>query len=142
MEQLKFSQMYPQDSLRHARLASATIALDYVVAMGSNWNLGFNVTSSYKDDYNPTTQLYSKSWWQDSYWVTNASLSLYSSDDTWQLFVRGINLGGEYYAATGSVAPFSGNPALTGTNDASGQPDFFQFVNGGQQFILGMTYRM
>ena len=52
------------------------------------------------------------------------------------------NLGEEYYSATGSVAPFSGNPALTGTNDASGRPDFFQFVNGGRQFIPGVTYRM
>ncbi len=130
------------EALSNAPDLSATLALNYVVAMGSNWNLGFNVTSSYKDDYNPTTQLYPKSWWQESYWVTNASLSLYSSDDTWQLFVRGINLGEEYYAATGSVAPFSGNPALTGTNDASGLPDFFQFVNGGRQFILGVTYRM
>ena len=104
--------------------------------------MAVNLTSSYKDDYNPTTQLYPKSHWQDSYWVTNASLSLYSSDDTWQLYARGINLGEEYYSATGSVSPFSGNPGLTGTSDASGQPDFFQFVNGGRQFILGVTYRM
>ena len=130
------------EALSNAPDVSATLALDYVVAMGSNWNMGFNVTSSYKDDYNPTTQLYPKSWWQDSYWVINASLSLFSSDDTWEVFVRGMNLGNEYYAATGSVSPFSGNPALTGTNDASGAPDFFQFVNGGQQFILGVTYRM
>lgn len=130
------------ESLSNAPDVSATLALDYVVALGSNWNTGFNVTSSYKDDYNPTTQLYPKSWWQDSYWVINASLSLYSSDDTWAFYVRGINLGGEYYAATGSVSPFSGNPRLTGTNDPSGAPDFFQFVNGGQQFLLGVTYRM
>ena len=130
------------EALSNAPDLSATLALDYVVAMGNNWNLGFNVTSSYKDDYNPTTQLYPKSWWQDSFWLTNASLSLYSSDDTWQFFVRGINLGEEYYSATGSVAPFSGNPALTGTADGSGLPDFFQFVNGGRQMMLGMTYRM
>ena len=130
------------EALSNAPDLSATLALDYVASIGSNWNLGFNVTSSYKDDYNPTTQLYPKSWWQDSYWVTNASLSLFSSEDTWQLFVRAINLGGEYYSATGSVAPFSGSPALTGTTDGSGLPDFFQFVNGGRQFILGVTYRM
>ena len=130
------------EALSNAPDLSATLALDYVVSIGSNWNLGFNVTSSYKDDYNPTTQLYPKSWWQDSYWVTNASLSLFSSEDTWQLFVRAINLGEEYYSATGSVAPFSGRPALTGTADGSGLPDFFQFVNGGRQFILGVTYRM
>lgn len=130
------------EALSNAPDLSATFALDYVVAMGSNWNMAVNLTSSYKDDYNPTTQLYPKSHWQDSYWVTNASLSLYSSDDTWQLYARGINLGEEYYSATGSVSPFSGNPGLTGTSDASGQPDFFQFVNGGRQFILGVTYRM
>ena len=130
------------ESLSNAPDVSATLALDYVVAISSNWNTGFNVTSSYKDEYNPTTQLYPESWWQDSYWVINASLSLYSSDDTWEFYVRGINLGGEYYAATGSVAPFSGRATLTGTNDPSGVPDFFQFVNGGQQFLLGVTYRM
>ena len=130
------------EALSNAPDLSATLALDYVMAMGNNWNLGFNLTSSYKDDYNPTAQLYPKSWWQDSYWVTNASLSLFSSDDTWELFVRGLNLGGEYYAATGSVAPFSGRATLTGTNDPSGVPDFFQFVNGGRQYILGLTYRL
>jgi len=110
--------------------------------VGGNWNLGFNITSSYKDDYNPTSSLYPESWWQQAYWLTNASVSLYSPDDTWEFFVRGINLGNEYYSATGSATPFSGNAMLTGTNDASGRPDFFQFVNGGRQFLLGMRYRL
>lgn len=128
------------EPLSNASDVSATLALDYVVAIGGEWNMGFNVTSSYKDDYNPTSSLYPESWWQESYWVTNASVSLYSADDTWKFFVRGINLGNEYYAATGSS--LGGNPNLTGTNDPSGLPDLFQFVNGGQQFLLGMTYRL
>lgn len=128
------------EPLSNAPDVSAALALDYVVAVGSRWNLGLNVTASYKDDYNPTTQLFPESWWQESYWVTNASVSLYSSDDTWEFFVRGLNLGNEYYSAAGSS--LGGNPGLNGTNDPSGQPDFFQFVNGGQQFILGVTYRM
>ena len=130
------------ESLFGASDVSATLAVDYSTSVASNWNLAFNVTAAYKDDYNPTAQLYPKSWWQDSYWVINASVSLYSSDDTWELFIRGINLFDEYYSATGSVNPFSGNSALTGTTDSSGLPDFFQFVNGGQQFVLGMTYRL
>lgn len=130
------------EPLSNASDVSATLALDYQVAVGTNWNLGFNITGSYKDEYNPTSSLYPESWWQDSYWVINASLSLYSSDDTWEFFVRGINLDEVYYSATGSAVPFSGNSALTGTTDSSGLPDFFQFVNGGRQFMLGMSYRL
>ncbi len=130
------------EPLVNASDVSATIALDYVVAVSGNWNLGLNVTASYKDDYNPTSQSYPESWWQQAYWVTNASAMLSSSDDTWEFFVRGINLGNEYYSATGSAIPFTGDATLTGTTDASGRPDFFQFVNGGLQLVLGMAYRM
>ena len=128
------------ESLPNASDLSATLALDYVVAVGNNWNLSFNVTSSYKDEYNPSTVLLPKDWWQDSYWVTNASVSLFSSDDKWEFFARGINLGGEYYSATASVT--GGNGSLTGTNDPSGQPDVYKFVNGGEQYMLGVKYRM
>lgn len=130
------------ESLPNSSDVSATFALDYMVEVGSDWNLGFNITTSYKDDYNPTSSLYPESWWQESYWLTNASASLRSSDDSWEFFVRGINLGDEYYSATGSDTPFSGNGDFTGTTDPSGLPDFFQFVNGGRQLMLGVTYRM
>ena len=129
------------EPLSNAPDVSATLAADYLVSVSDYWNLAFNVTASFKDDYNPTTQFFPKIWWQDSYWVTNASVSLYSSNNTWEFFFRGLNLGNEYYSATGSTSPFSGNGALTGTADGSGLPDFFQFVNGGRQFVFGMTYR-
>lgn len=130
------------EPLVNASDVSATLSFDYLVSVSDNWNLGFNVTASFKDEYNPTSSLYPESWWQDSYWVTNASLHLSSADDTWELFLRGINIGDEYYSATGSAVPFSGNSALTGTTDPSGQPDFFQFINGGKQIVLGLTYRL
>ena len=130
------------ESLQNASDVSATLALDYLVAIGSDWNLALNVTSSYKDDYNPTTQSYPESYWQESYWVHNASVSLFSSDDTWEFFVRGLNLSDEYYSATGSGVPFTGSGATTGTSDPSGLQDFFQFANGGRQVMIGLTYRM
>lgn len=129
-------------SIPYASDVSATLAMDYQVAVSDGWNMGFNVTASFKDDYNPTSSDYPEAWYQQSYWLTNASVSVFSSDDKWEFFVRGINLGEEYYTATGSNVPLTGSAATTGTNDASGLPDFFQFINGGRQVMLGMTYRL
>lgn len=130
------------DPLTVAPDLNATFGVDYTVALGGNWNLGVNVTTSYKDDYNPSSQSFPKSWWQDSFWWTNASLSLSSADNKWEFYVRGENLGDEFYSNTGSHMPFSGDEDLTGTNDPSGLPDFLQYVEGGRQFTLGFTYRM
>lgn len=128
------------ESLPNASDWSATFAVDYQVAMGSDWNMGFNVTTSYKDEYNPTSSMLPDNWWQDSYWLTNASVSLFSSDDTWEVYFRGINLTEEWYSATGST--LGGDGTRTGTAVDGGEPDLFQFVNGGRQFVLGVTYRM
>ena len=121
---------------------SGTFALDYRVPMASNWILGFNVTMSYKDDYNQTSELIPDDWQMDGFWWTNASVSVNSADDRWEFYVRGVNLGDERFSVMGLSAFGSGNPATTGTNDPSGLPDFYEFVNGGRQFTIGMTYRM
>lgn len=128
------------ESLANASDISATFGIDYLVSVSSNWDLGFNASAAFKEGYNPTTVGVPESYYQDDYWLTNASLSLNSADDKWQFFVRGINLGDEYYSATGSF--FGGNDALSGTNDPSGIGDFFQYVNGGRQFLLGFNYRL
>jgi len=130
------------ESLPNASDLSATLGVDYQVAVANNWNLGFNVTTAYKDDYNATAMLYPDSYRQDSYWWTNAAVSLFSSDDKWEFFARGINLGDVQYVTEGSNTIPGGNEATTGTNDPSGLSDFWQFVNGGRQFTLGVTYRM
>ena len=130
------------ESLRNASDVSATIAVDYMLPLSEGWNLGMNASSSYKSDYNPTPSLYPEDWQQDGYWWTNASISLFSSDDQWEFYFRAVNLTEEYYSATGADAPFSGNPDNTGTGDPSGLPDFFQYVEGGRQFTLGMTVRL
>ena len=130
------------EALPNAPEWNATLGLDYFFPVGSNWNMALNVTTSYKDEYNPTSSLFPKSWWQDSFWLTNASVSLYSSDDRWEFFVRGVNLGDEFYSSLGFNTPFSGNSALTGTADPSGLPDFTQPIEGGRQITLGVTYRL
>lgn len=130
------------EPLQQAPELNATFALDYFFPLGSNWNAALNVTAAYKDDYNPTSQPFPEEWWQDSYWLTNASASLRSSDDKWEFFVRAVNLGEEYYSQSGFTTPLTGNGALTGTNDPSGAGDFTQAVTGGRQISLGLTYRL
>jgi outer membrane receptor protein involved in Fe transport len=129
------------ESLAQSPDLSATLGLDYMVAISGNWNLALNVTTSYKDDY-PTTALnYPDEYRQDSYWWTNAAVSVFSNDEKWEFFVRGVNLGDERFASEGASTFPEANPGLTGTNNPNGRADFFQFVNGGRQLTLGLTYR-
>lgn len=130
------------EDLQNAPEWNATFGADYFTELTSNWNLGLYLTASYTDDYNPTAQPFPEDWWQDSYWLTNASASLISSDEKWEFFVRGTNLGDEYYSQSGFSTPFSGNSALTGTNDPSGISDFTQAVQGGRRVTVGLTYRL
>ena len=121
---------------------SATLGLIYDTQLSSNWNLSLNLTGSFKDDYHPGSELIPDGVVQDGYWIINAAASLYSSDDRWEIYVRGVNLGDEYYTVSIAGAPFSGNDALTGTNDPSGLQDFLGGVPGGREITMGIIYRM
>ena len=121
---------------------SATLGATYDTSLSGNWNLGLNFNASFKDDYNPVPETPPEEVLQDSYWWVNAGVSIYSSDDRWEFFARGVNLTDEVYLVSGAAAPFQGNAALSGTNDASGVPDFIAYVQGGRQFLAGLTFRM
>ena len=130
------------DNLPFASDLSATLGLNYEARVSGNWNLGLSLTASFKDDYNPVPELPPDDVRQDGYWWVNAGVSLYSSDDKWEFFIRGVNLADEVYKNSGAPAPNQGNAATTGTNDASGLPDFISYISGGRQFNVGITYRM
>ena len=130
------------DSLPLASDLSATLGLNYATQISDNWNLAFNLNASFKDEYNPAAEFTPDEAQQDSFWWTNAGLSLYSSDDKWELFLRGVNLTEEVYKNSVLNATAQGNAATTGTNDASGLPDLMSHVAGGRQVIMGITYRM
>lgn len=135
------------ETLPNSSDVSATFGLDYLVAVNDNWNVGFNFSTSYKDDYNPTPELLPRDFHQDAYWWTNAAVTLSSSDDKWEFYVRGVNLGDEYFTTNMATVPSSGNGALTGVdtgiaNDRSGLGDMFGFVDGGRRVTLGFTYRL
>ena len=130
------------DSLPFASDLSATLGLSYDTSISSNWNLALNLTASFKDDYNPVPELPPEEALQDGYWWINAGVSLYSSDDRWEVFFRGVNLTDEIYRSSGAPAPNQGNAATTGTNDPSGLPDFISYISGGMQINAGITYQL
>lgn len=130
------------ESLPFASDLSANLGLNYVTQVGSNWNLAFNLTASFKDDYNPAPEFVPDEARQDAYWWVNAGVSLYSSDDRWEVFVRGVNLTDEFYRTSATGAPGTGDASLAGTNDPSGLPDLISYVSGGRTLSLGLTYRM
>ena len=130
------------DNLPFASDLSATLGVNYSAQVSDNWNLAFNFNASFKDDYNPVPGLPPEDGLQDSYWWVNAGVTLYSSDDRWAVFVRGVNLTDEVYRVSGGAAPGQGNVAFSGTNDPSGLPDWIAVVQGGQQINAGVTYRL
>ena len=130
------------DNLPFASDLSATLGVNYVTQVSDNWNLAFNLTASFKDDYNPIPGWPPEDGLQDSFWWVNAGVSLYSSDDRWELFFRGVNLTDEVFRVSGGPSPGQGDAAFSGTNDPSGLPDWIAVVQGGQQINVGVTYRM
>lgn len=130
------------ESLPFASDVSATLGANYDTSLGGNWNLAMNFTASFKDDYNPLSQKPVVGGRQDSYWWLNAGATVYSSDNKWEVFLRGVNLTDEVFINGGGPAPGQGDPTLSGTNDPSGIPDWIAFVQGGRQINAGITFRM
>ena len=130
------------ESLPFASDLSANLGLNYVTQVSDNWNLALNLTAAYQDEYNQSSEFIPDEAREDSYWWINAAASLYSSDDKWEVFVRGVNLSDEYYNVSAAGTPFTGSAATTGTTDPSGLPDLISYVAGGRQISLGVTYRI
>ena len=130
------------ENLPYAGDFNATVGLTYETQVSDNWNLGLSFNAIYTDDYNPMPELPPEQILQDGFWRINAALSLYSADDKWELFVRGVNLTDEISNISGTVAPQQGNGAFTGTNDPSGLGDFMTYPTGGKFVTAGLTFRL
>lgn len=137
------------ESLPNSSDLSATFGVDYQLTLSDNWGLGLNLSTSYKDEYNPSPELLPKDFYQESYWWTNAAVSLYSLDDAWEFYLRGVNLGDEYFTTNQSTIPGQGDATQTGVNTGNSAADdrqflgdMFGFVDGGRRITLGFTYRM
>lgn len=91
------------EDLRNNAEVTGFIGTTYDFAVNENWRMSLSADARYSDDYGMTDTLNPIT--QDSFWLLDASISLYSSDDRHQFSVIGRNLADEYYGVSGQSIP-------------------------------------
>jgi len=71
--------------------------------LGDNWRYSLSADARYTGDYAWTATL--NPFEQDDFWVWDAAISVYSSDDRHQISLIGRNIGDEYYIVGGGAIP-------------------------------------
>ncbi|MEK9824348.1 MAG: TonB-dependent receptor, partial [Gammaproteobacteria bacterium] len=71
--------------------------------LGDNWRYSLSADARYTGDYAWTATL--NPFEQDDFWVWDAAISIYSSDDRHQISLIGRNIGDEYYIVGGGAIP-------------------------------------
>ena len=71
--------------------------------LGDSWRYSLSADVRFTDDYAWTATL--NPFTQDSFWIWDAAMSLYSSDERHQLSLIGRNIGDEYYIIGGGAIP-------------------------------------
>ncbi len=67
------------------------------------WRFSFSMDARYSDDYSITVTRNPLK--QDSFWITDAALSIYSADNRHEFSLIGRNIGDEIYAVTAGAIP-------------------------------------
>ena len=83
-------------------------------ALGANWRYSLSADARFTDDYAWTATL--KLFVQDSFWVVDAAISVYSDDERHQLSLIGRNIGDEYCIIGGGAIPGRAPIDNTGAN--------------------------
>lgn len=73
------------------------------VSVANNWRMSLSADARFTDDYAWTATL--NPFEQDSFWVYDAAVSLYSEDGRHQFNLIGRNIGDEYYIIGGGAIP-------------------------------------
>lgn len=101
------------------------VGASYDMEVAGDWRLNLSADARFTDDYAWTATL--NPFIQDSFWVYDAAISLYSSDGKHEINLIGRNLGDEIYIIGGGAQPGgcpNANPALgPGACDNSGGPN-------------------
>ena len=79
------------------------IGFTYDTSLAENWRLSFSTDARFTDDYSWTASL--DPFVQDSFWIWDASVSLYSEDGHHTFTLMGKNLSDEYYILGGGAIP-------------------------------------
>lgn len=79
------------------------VGFTYDFGLSDNWRMNVSGDARFTDDYAWTATL--NPFRQDSYWLTDASINLYSVDNRHQFSLIGRNLSDEYYIVGGGNTP-------------------------------------
>lgn len=91
-----------QDAAGSAEIAGA-IGFSYDVPVGADWRIDLSADARYNDGYPWTATL--NPYEQDSYWLLDAAIKLYSADDRYELSLIGRNLNDKIVALGGGARP-------------------------------------
>ncbi len=130
-------QLLDGEPLLNAPDFAGSIGFEFVAPLTDGLNIAITGFASYQDDYK-TTATFVPNTGQDSYSLINASVSLYSADDQWTVYLKGTNLGDEYYNLKSADVAFTG----AGKGGVTAIPaDQLGVVRGGRRVTFGVTYR-
>ena len=131
-----------KDVARSAEWAGHLGAL-YDIPLGGSWNLGFSAVARFNsgyrlaDEFNPLEQ--------DSFWLYDGSIRLYSSDQTWDIALLGRNLGDEIVFYNAQARPFAcaTDPSTGGCLPPVANRELDQGTpsSRGREYALQLTYR-
>ena len=82
---------------------AGSLGFSYDAGLSAGWRFNLSSDARYSDDYG--WGVYKNSPRQDSYWMNDAALSVYSEDGTHSFNIIGRNLGDEIVIVTGGSAP-------------------------------------
>ena len=82
---------------------AGSLGLSYDSSLFSGWRYTFSTDARYSDDY--AWGVYRNSPRQDSYWINDAAISIYSEDGKHSINLIGRNLGDEIVIVTGGSTP-------------------------------------
>jgi iron complex outermembrane receptor protein len=102
------------EELRNNAEVTGYIGTTYDFALGDALRLSISADARYSDDYGVTDTLNPIT--QDSFWLLDASVSLYTADERHSFNVIGRNLSDEYYAVSGQSIPGRISPGATSQN--------------------------
>ncbi len=91
------------EAFRNNAELTGYIGTTYDLGIASNWRLSLSADARYSDDYPLTDTL--NPYTQDSFWLLDAAVSLYSADEQHEFSLIGRNLTDEYYGISGQSIP-------------------------------------
>ncbi|MDG1215324.1 MAG: TonB-dependent receptor [Luminiphilus sp.] len=123
--------------LQNAPDFAGSIGFEFITPLSDGLNIAVTGFASYQDETG-TTPTFVPNSGQDSYSLINASVSLYSADNKWTVYLKGTNLGDEYYNMKSADVAFTG----AGKGGVTATPaDQLGAVRGGRRVTFGVTFR-